>query len=211
MSSWNDKQWEIVNAALKLLFDGDVRIQREGGLFRITGVSGVPRLQALEESFAYLEDKTGQGKEIDPFERSDGTSWVILSQVLSYLGLKHVALEVASRYLSKCYDLQTHERRIHKGGPLYWASERHREIGDNDNAKGYMLLAFVEDCAGYEDPRKAPAYQRLKSVFGFSSSFLDALVDYAKGVPTFPDFPEEILLGWELAQVPRLRTTGRPD
>ena len=74
-----------------------------------------------------------------------------------------------------------------------------------------MLLAFIEDSAGDGDPRRAPAFHRLSTVFGFSNDFLNGLLDYAKKERSFPDFPEEILLKWELASAPTLSQVRRGD
>lgn len=211
--SWDDRQRQIAKEALGLIFEGDIALEWKGTIFTISKASGIWKLEAFERSLTYLAERTGPEREIDPFERSDSTSWVILSQLLSILGQRLLALDVILRYLKVCYDLQDeHRRRMHKGAPLFWASQRYREVGENDLASGYMLLAFIEDCEGYEDPRKAPAYTHLLSVFRFSADFLERLIAYARKQDPFSDFPEEVLLGWELITAPGLpesRTRSR--
>jgi hypothetical protein len=203
--SWDDRQWQIAEEALRLLFEGDIAIERQGARFTVSKVSGIWKLEAFERSLTYLTDRTGPNREIDPFERSDSTSWIILSQLLSILGQRLLALDVILRYLKVCYDLQNeHRRRMHKGAPLFWASQRYRQVGESNLASGYMLLAFIEDCEGYQDPREAPAYTQLLSVFRFSPDFLQGLVAFAREQEPFPDFPEEVMIGWELINAPGL-------
>lgn len=211
MSSSDVRQWEITKEALKLLFGKNIEITPlEGGTFAVKVDPVVWQPQSLEKCMEYLREETGRNRDIDPFVRPDATSWTILSQFLSRFRLRYLAREVALQYLQVCYDLQEeHEQRIHKGAPLFWVSERFREMDDNDRARGYMLLAFIEDCKQYDDPRTAPAYHRLTEVLGLSSLFLDGLLDYAKKIEPFPSFPEEILVGWELASLPGLGTANR--
>jgi hypothetical protein len=45
---------------------------------------------------------------------------------------------------------------------------------------GYTLLAFIEDCKVYDNPREAPAYTQLVSVFRFSPRILEELINYSR-------------------------------
>jgi hypothetical protein len=203
--SSEERQWRTAQEALRFLLEGDITIERQGPRVTISSASATWRPEALERSLAYLNERTGLGRQIDPFERSAGTSWIILSQLLAILGQNLLALDVSLRYLRVCYDLQDqHQRRMHKGGPLFCVSQRYREVGEINLARGFTLLAFVEDCKAYENPREAPAYSQLLSVFRFSPDLLEGLIDFATRQEPFPQFPEEILLEWELSNAPAL-------
>jgi hypothetical protein len=210
--TWDDKQHQIAKKALELFSEG-IKIEWQGQQFAIHGVSVIWKLECFQRSLAYLTDITGPDRDIDPFERPDSTSWVIVSQVLSLLGQRLLALDVVLRYLKVCYGLQEqHRRRMHKGAPLFWVSQRHRDVGQNDLASSYMLLAFIEDCKAFPDPHEAPAYIYLINVFHFPTDFLDQLITYAKEQETFPNLPEQILVEWELTSAPGLpnpRTRNR--
>ena len=209
MSKDNRSQWELAKQALSILFQNNVRfiLVPETRFERVWIPDyAVPN---MESCIDFLKKNTGRGESIDPFESADGTSWVTISQVLSRKTLREMALEVSLQYLRVCYELQLKENaRVHKGAPLYWASQRNYEMGKIEEARGLMLLAFVEDTAEYSkprDPRKAPAYAKLTAIYGFSASVLENLLTYTiERIEKFSNFPEDALLDWELHNATKL-------
>ena len=140
MSHDDNLQWMLTREALLKLFGNSVSFpQAEGTRFEGVWISP-SALPKMESCFSFLEEKTGMGRIIDPFQMADGTSWVILSQVLSRTALREMAFEVAVRYLRLCYQLQEKENvRMHKGAPLFWVSQRLYEMGRMEEAGGFHV------------------------------------------------------------------------
>jgi hypothetical protein len=72
-----------------------------------------------------------------------------------------------------------------------------------------MILAFIEDIANSSKPTRSPAYQQLVAAFDVSSSILKGLVEYVQNsgvLNSFPFFPEDILVRFQLEKLP---TFGR--
>jgi hypothetical protein len=185
---------------LKKLFQGGVEIaERPDGRFQIRSVP-VLNMIGIEECIAYLTEQTGPEKPIDPFVATDGTAWVIVSQVLAQFGLRAQALQIAERYVTLCYKLQeVSNARFHKGAPLFWLSQRYLELGDRQKARSYMLLAFAEDIKFYDEPNRTSAYQQLVGILGVSPSMLESLTAFGRQIrENFPRYPEEVLIKWEL-------------
>ena len=155
-------QVDIARKALDILFSGKGPILRAPEF--IIGASfdiGPWKVATLEKSLMYLKDQTGHGNRIDPFIMADGTAWIIVAQILSRLGLSSLALQVAEKYLETCYDLQEKTRkRINKGAPLFWLSQKLFETGEKASAIGFMLLAYTEDIISDKDATQGPGVLR---------------------------------------------------
>ncbi len=205
-----DTQLRIAVEALNRIFRGRFRlVEVEGQLH--SEVAGFLDAAGVEESRAFLSERTGLGLDINPFERADGTAWIIVSNILSQVQQRALALDFALSYLGVCYRLQLEaEERIRKGAPHFWISLRHEEIGDEEAAQAHMILAFIEDVKDQENPRAAPAYGHLTGRLGVFSKELEALEQYAEAfLDSFPLFPEEILLKFQLAIEPEMGTSIR--
>jgi len=204
-----DAQYSIARKALQKLFLGDINFIQLGGAFQVN-FAGALQLQGLEDCISFLTKETKENR-INLFEATDGNAWVIVSQSLSRIGLKVIALQVSEKYLELCYSLQIERNaRIHKGGPFYWLAERMQENNDGVGALGCLLLAYIDDVKIYADARTTPAYQRLTGTYGVSPELLEKLTKYAESKKSkFPFYPEEILVGWELENLPAHRPAKR--
>ncbi len=204
-------QFEIAKYALEKLFLGNISFSyQDKARFQIV-TSGTWQLEGYLDCLNYLSKETGPEKNIDPFKKADGNAWVIVSQVLSIAGLKSLALEVSLAYLDRCYSLQISvKKRIHKGAPLFWTSERSYENGDMQVAAGFMMLAFIEDVIIQKIPKGLPSYNRLIGLYSISPATLTHLTEYIDDLkrtenPEWPPFyPEEIIVGWEELLLPPL-------
>lgn len=195
-------QIELANRALRRMFKGTLELAPIGEARIQTQITGSLDLAGIEAAKAYLRRRTGSGKAIDPFERADGTAWIIVSNVLAQLRSTALALDFALEYLGICQELQViRGSRIRKGAPHYWASFRYEEIGDLETARGHMVLAFIEDVKDHHpNARKAPAYVHLTTRLGVSSDELRILEGVARRrVEDFPMFPEEMLVDYQLS------------
>lgn len=205
-----DRNTQISKEALRLL-GIDALFTIGGRIFPV--VIGPLQVHKIKDCIQYLIDKTGPGGEIDPYVLPDGNAWINVQQILSQIGLGTLALQVASKYLKFCYELQKEDnQRIKKGAPLFWLAQRFLETGDKSTARGYMLLAFIEDTYAYSDLDKIPAYQQLVEIFDFAPGILKDLRNFTQHkFGELPKFPEEVLVEWELARLPFLgrRTKGK--
>ena len=95
----HNDQWEISREVLDQLLTGPVNLTSEGDKVKLVA-AGQLRLNRLSTAIAMLKQKTGDRKAVDPFVQPDGNAWVIVSDMLSKIGLLPVALEVSSQPIS---------------------------------------------------------------------------------------------------------------
>lgn len=142
---------------------------------------------------------------IDPITASDETAWTTVSRILSEEGFKAAAVALAHHYLDLCYKLQTDlSTRVYKAEIFSWLSKLLREVGELQLAKGWMLLAFLEDLYANHDTQLSTAYESLLQSFEMPQEKLDSLANFAKELEDRPLFPEEVLVQWELFNAPEL-------
>lgn len=208
--SYQSRQLQYAREALAKIVDRSVKpVMRRRGYFQIRTGPENWRLDQLDDSFAYLRDKTGVGLPIDPFESPEQSAWFILLQSIWFAGFKSIANEIAAKYLETIYLLQVGQRRrADKSAAFYWLSETFRELGQNDVAKGCILLAIAEKVISGESSSAVQSYNRLTAVLGLLRSSVDSMVAFLKerakerkeqqlGLETFP---EQGLVQWELEE-----------
>jgi hypothetical protein len=160
-------------------------------------------LAGIAEAYTFLREKTGKGKEIDPFVITDGTAWINLSASLARLGLKTQAYGFMVNYLALCLDLQIEQGdRMHKGATYFWLSQRSAELDYDDLSLAYMMLALIEDVKYYGDKASTtPAYYHLVNVFNASQVEIESLIEFCKTfIDSYPFLPDTLLLEY-FAQV----------
>lgn len=197
------RQWTIAKEALSEIFDGVLRTARtRGKLPRIQVGRGTWRLERMEACHKYLEKYTITDLTSRRLSFNEETAWIIVSRTLALQNLGSAALDVAFRYLDVCYGMQSQtNQRIPKSRVLAWLSERLRELGQTEMARGSMFLAFIEDLILNKNASESLAYPILTEMFDVSTETLETLAKRVETIVDLPPFPEEILVQWELDNV----------
>jgi hypothetical protein len=162
-------------------------------------------MEARQECLLLLEKNTGMGKTTDPFKTPNDSAWIVVSQVLSQMEQETASLDVASRYVEFCYQIQSESNmRLDKTMALYWLSEGLYAEERTETAKGAILLAYVEECSFSKSVRHdGLVYSRLRGTYSIASSILESLGKFARDFPS-SYFPDEVLTSWELDNAPQL-------
>jgi len=141
----------------------------------------------------------------EPLTFNDEKSWIIVSRILATQKLAQAALDVAYRYFDVCYRMQSEVAKwIPKARVLSWLSERLRDLDKVEIARGTMLLAYIEELMLIKHADKSQAYSILQEIFEVPRESLDSLAKHVENVTEPPLFPEEILVKWELDNIPDL-------
>lgn len=204
-SNRRQSQWQIALGALRIIFLGKLTLEKPRGKSpKIQVRTGEWHLERLEECIAFLERRTGLGKDVDPFGRKDESAWVIVSRLLSQEKEPSGALNVAYRFVEICYRLQGEtSTRLDKSEALYWFSELLREAGDPEKARGAILLAYVESLEA-RSSRIELIRNRMWGEYQIPNLMLQELSKFVSEFPGEHYFPEQVMLRWELETVPRL-------
>lgn len=192
----SNSQIELALEALRLIIP-DLKDRGRDQILKERPPFVTVSLDGIAEAYRLLSEKTGKGKEIDPFKITDGTAWINLSGTLAGLGLPTQAFELMVYYLTLCQKLQIeHNERMHKGAIYFWLSLRSAELGSEDLGLAYMVLALIEDVKYYGDKANTtPAYYHLINVFGVSQGEIESLMEFCNTfVDKYPLLPDALLL-----------------
>lgn len=160
--------------------------------------------------FSTLVEHTGKNKLIDPFQDPDRTYWNDIFNFFKNALFHDEKLTLARLFLDHYLFLQQkHKERIHKGTPLQYLGISYYDLNQNEQAKKYHLLAFIEDLLrhlenqGQNPPNiigllSSPSSMVLEHRFRVSKNDLLSLQNYVLShlVAPFPVNPEKIYLEW---------------
>jgi len=136
--------------------------------------------EKFEACVGILKEHTAQNRALDPSDESRHNVWNYPGIYLMRIGEFDLARSLYDEMRKVLLFRQAHDgRRYHKGTAYHNLGVALLGLGQLQEARSNITIAFIEDVLSFPDPTGAPAYTALRQIFAVSNDFLRELAEFA--------------------------------